>query len=112
MAKPTSVTAQSELLTVNIYELEFVPGAAPDYEIVPLFLDRENGVWVLYGKFQPDMVVHGANVNFDGGQFIGIRDPRAIEASILNHGRESGMPPPSYISPGAAAFKSVAKGPE
>src|SRR5690606_33275267 len=30
-----------------------LPGAAPGSSIIPLFLDRENGVWVLYGKFAP-----------------------------------------------------------
>lgn len=53
MATPTSITHQDELLTVNINDMRYLPGAAPGSEIVPLFLDRENGIWVLYGKFAP-----------------------------------------------------------
>ena len=152
MSNPTSITAQGELLTVNIHETTFAPGAAPGYEIVPLFLDRENGVWVLYGRFQPGtrlpthfhtgtvhffttrgrwnylehpndvqtagsylyepagsihtfsvpddanepaegfMVVRGANVNFEGERFIGVRDAGAIEDGILDHARDQGLP--------------------
>ncbi|WP_295857330.1 2,4'-dihydroxyacetophenone dioxygenase family protein [uncultured Xylophilus sp.] len=169
MALPTSITAQDALLTLNIHEVDFLPGAAPGYEIVPLFLDRENGVWVLYGKFQPGtrlpahfhtgtvhffttkgrwnyleypddpqragsylyepagsihtfsvpadaseaaegfMVVHGANVNFDGDKFLGIRDAGAIEDGILNHARENGRPPPRYFTPGPAMLQAFAK---
>lgn len=50
---PDSITHQDNLLTVNIHDMTYVPGAAPGSEIVPLFLDRENGIWVLYGRFQP-----------------------------------------------------------
>lgn len=168
MTQPTSITAQEELLTLNIHETAFIPGAAPGYEIVPLFLDRENGVWVLYGRFQPGtrlpthfhtgtvhffttkgrwnyleypgnpqspgsylyepagsihtfcvpedateaaegfMVVQGANVNFDGDRFLGIRDAGAIEDGVLRHARENAMPPPRYFSPGAAALQALA----
>jgi quercetin dioxygenase-like cupin family protein len=50
---PTSITAQERLLSVNIHDGVELPGSAPGSAITPLFLDRENGVWVLYGKFQP-----------------------------------------------------------
>lgn len=53
MTTPTSITKQEELLTVNIQDMTYVPGAAPGSEIIPLFLDREYGIWVLYGKFAP-----------------------------------------------------------
>lgn len=53
MAIPTSVTKQDELLTVNIHDMTYVPGTEPGSEIIPLFIDRENGIWVLYGKFAP-----------------------------------------------------------
>lgn len=168
MSQPTSITQQDELLTVNIHQVPFMPGAAPGYEIIPLFLDRENGVWVLYGKFAPGttlpthfhtgtvhffttrgqwnykeyphnpqsagsylyepggsihtfsvpadatepaegfMVVHGANVNFDGDKFLGIRDAGAIEDGILDYVREKQLPIPAYIVPGAAHFKNRA----
>lgn len=53
MSTPASITQQDELLTVNIHDMTYVPGAAPGSEVIPLFLDRENGIWVLYGKFAP-----------------------------------------------------------
>lgn len=168
MAQPISITQQDELLSVNIHQVPFMPGAAPGYEIIPLFLDRENGVWVLYGKFAPGttlpthfhtgtvhffttrgqwnyreyphnpqsagsylyepggsihtfsvpadatepaegfMVVHGANINFDGEKFLGIRDAGAIEDGILRYVRENQLPTPTYIAPRAADFKNRA----
>ncbi|EFF74651.1 2,4'-dihydroxyacetophenone dioxygenase family protein [Achromobacter piechaudii] len=53
MTQPYTVTHQDRLLTVNIEDGVQLPGAAPGSSIIPLFLDRENGVWVLYGKFAP-----------------------------------------------------------
>lgn len=53
MQIPTAITQQDELLTVNIHDMAYAPGGAPGSEIIPLFLDRENGVWVLYGRFAP-----------------------------------------------------------
>lgn len=53
MALPKVVTHQDRLLSVNINESVEFPGSEPGSTIVPLFLDRENGVWVLYGKFEP-----------------------------------------------------------
>jgi hypothetical protein len=53
MTLPYTITHQDRLLTVNIEDGVEVPGAAPGSSIIPLFLDRENGVWVLYGKFAP-----------------------------------------------------------
>jgi len=166
MTTPTSITHQHELLTVNIQDMSYLPGAAPGSEIIPLFLDRENGIWVLYGKFTPGtklpkhfhtgtvhffttkgqwnyieypqnpqtagsylyepggsihtfsvpddarepaegfMVVYGANVNFDGDKFIGIRDAGAIEDGILKYVGDKNLPIPGYISPNGANFKN------
>lgn len=53
MSIPTSITEQEQLLSININEMTYLPGAAPGSEVIPLFLDRENGIWVLYGKFAP-----------------------------------------------------------
>ncbi|BEP94843.1 2,4'-dihydroxyacetophenone dioxygenase family protein [Acidovorax sp. sif1233] len=166
MATPTSLTPQDELLTVNIRNMDYFPGGAPGSEIIPLFLDRENGIWVLYGKFAPGtrlpkhfhtgtvhffttkgqwnyveypqnpqtagsylyepagsihtfcvpddapepaegfMVVHGANVNFDGEAFMNVRDAGAIEDGILNYARTQGHSIPAYISPRAAGYKN------
>ena len=166
MNAPTSITQQDRLLTVNIHDMPYVPGAAPGSEIIPLFLDRESGIWVLYGKFAPGtrlpahfhtgtvhffttrgqwnyleypqdpqtegsylyepagsihtfavpddatepaegfMVVHGANISFDGDKFLGIRDAGAIEDGILAYLRARNLPIPPYISPAAARPKS------
>lgn len=68
MSIPASLTHQDRLLTVNIHKMTYVPGAAPGSEIIPLFLDRENGIWVLYGKFQPGSTLpkhfHTGTVHF------------------------------------------------
>lgn len=163
MTYPTSVTQQDRLLSVNIKDGVELPGSAPGSTIIPLFLDREAGVWVLYGKFMPGtrlpthfhtgvvhfyttkgrwnyleypqdvqtegsylyepggsvhtfsvpedadgpaegfMVVFGANINFDGDKFLGIRDAGFIEDSILESARKAGLPLPRYIRPQAGA---------
>jgi quercetin dioxygenase-like cupin family protein len=54
MALPQATTHQDRLLTVNIGA---VPGSPGGVSLTPLFLDRENGVWVLYGKFAPGTVL-------------------------------------------------------
>lgn len=167
MSSPTSVTQQDRLLSVNIHDMTYLPGSAEGATIIPLFLDRENGIWVLYGKFEPGtrlpthfhtgtvhffttkgkwnyveyqddpqtagsylyepggsihtfavpedagepaegfMVVYGANINFDGDKFLGIRDAGAIEDGILNYVKQNGLPIPGYISPqGGSGFKN------
>ena len=53
MSQALSITEQEELLSVNIHDMPYAPGGAAGSEIIPLFLDRENGTWVLYGKFAP-----------------------------------------------------------
>jgi 2,4'-dihydroxyacetophenone dioxygenase len=57
MTKPSSAYQQERLLSININEEPYFPGAAEGSEIIPLFLDRENGVWVLYGRFAPGTLV-------------------------------------------------------
>lgn len=163
MTQAIHINHQSELLTINIHESPYLPGGGEGAFIIPLFLDRENGVWVLYGKFKPGtrlpthfhtgvvhfyttkgqwhyleypdnvqtagsylyepggsihtftvpddatedaegfMVVHGANVNFDGEKFLGIRDAGAIEDGILKYASANNLPTPRYISPGKGA---------
>ncbi|MGO4326235.1 2,4'-dihydroxyacetophenone dioxygenase family protein [Cupriavidus sp. 2TAF22] len=53
MPLPKTITHQDRLLTLNIHDVEEFPGSEPGSTIIPLFLDKENGVWVLYGKFEP-----------------------------------------------------------
>lgn len=68
MPLPKVVTHQDRLLSVNINESHEFPGSEPGSTIVPLFLDRENGVWVLYGKFEPGTTLpphfHTGTVHF------------------------------------------------
>ena len=52
MGLPETVTHQARLLTLNVNE-------APDYELAPgvrltpLYLDRQAGIWVVFGRFAP-----------------------------------------------------------
>ena len=68
MPLPKVVTHQDRLLSVNINESHEFPGSEPGSTIIPLFLDRENGVWVLYGKFDPGTTLpphfHTGTVHF------------------------------------------------
>jgi quercetin dioxygenase-like cupin family protein len=68
MALPEVTTHQDRLLTVNVNEVGCLPTEMPGVTITPLFLDRENGVWVLYGKFEPGTVLpthfHTGTVHF------------------------------------------------
>lgn len=57
MSLPESITKQDCLLTININDSVDLPGSAPGSTIIPLFLDREAGIWVLYGKFLPGTVL-------------------------------------------------------
>ncbi len=68
MPLPNVITHQDRLLSVNINESHEFPGSEPGSTIIPLFLDRENGVWVLYGKFDPGTTLpphfHTGTVHF------------------------------------------------
>ncbi|TRD20795.1 2,4'-dihydroxyacetophenone dioxygenase family protein [Palleronia caenipelagi] len=44
---------QHELLSVNRFEIPEIEDALPGFTITPLFLDGENGVWVIYVKVAP-----------------------------------------------------------
>lgn len=66
MPLPTSITQQDRLLTVNINDAP--PPALNGVSLTPLFLDRENGVWVIYGRFEPGTTLpthyHTGTVHF------------------------------------------------
>lgn len=68
MALPGTLTKQDRLLTVNVNEEPRLPTASPGTTITPLFLDREHGVWVLYGRFEPGTTLpthfHTGTVHF------------------------------------------------
>ena len=68
MPLPQATTHQEHLLTINTAEVPRLPTDVPGTTITPLFLDRENGVWVLYGRFEPGTVLpthfHTGTVHF------------------------------------------------
>jgi quercetin dioxygenase-like cupin family protein len=68
MALPTANNVQDRLLTLNINEQPEVQSSVPGMSVHPLFLDRENGVWVLYGRFEPGTTLpthfHTGTVHF------------------------------------------------
>jgi 2,4'-dihydroxyacetophenone dioxygenase len=68
MSLPEVFTHQDRLLTVNIHDAVEFPGSGPGSTVIPLFLDRENGIWVLYGKFAPGTILpphfHTGTVHF------------------------------------------------
>ena len=68
MALPETITHQEHLLTINLNDEHGVTHPTEGYEIRPLFLDRENGTWVLYAKFPPGTLLprhfHTGTVHF------------------------------------------------
>ena len=69
MALPTTITHQARLLTVNInQEPGITSEVLPGLHSHPLFLDPENGTWVLYVKFDPGTILpthfHTGTVHF------------------------------------------------
>ncbi|GAA0477354.1 2,4'-dihydroxyacetophenone dioxygenase family protein [Parasphingorhabdus litoris] len=68
MSLPEVINHQDHLLSVNINEQEAVQHPTDGYFIQPLFLDSENGTWVLYAKFPPGTLLprhfHTGTVHF------------------------------------------------
>jgi 2,4'-dihydroxyacetophenone dioxygenase len=66
MTIPDVTTHQDRLLTLNIGDAPLP--ALEGVSLTPLFLDRENGVWVMYGRFAPGTVLpahlHTGSVHF------------------------------------------------
>lgn len=65
MALPQATTHQDRLLTVNIHDQPVPEGGV---SLTPLFLDPENGIWVMFGRFAPGTVLpthyHTGTVHF------------------------------------------------
>jgi 2,4'-dihydroxyacetophenone dioxygenase len=53
MALPDVINHQAFLLTLDTSKLPLIRNALPGVDIHPLFLDPENGIWVLRAKFAP-----------------------------------------------------------
>lgn len=68
MPLPSAVNSQDRLLTLNINDLPELPSELPGTWVRPLYLDRENGTWVLYARFEPGTVLpthfHTGTVHF------------------------------------------------
>ena len=68
MALPSPINHQDRLLTININDQVPVSDAIPGLHTHPLFLDSENGLWVLLIKFDPGAVLpmhfHTGTVHF------------------------------------------------
>lgn len=47
------INHQDLLLTLNTNEENLIKNALPGVDVYPLFLDPENGTWVLRARFQP-----------------------------------------------------------
>ncbi len=65
---PGNINHQDSLLSLNINDLEPVQHPTEGYFLQPLFLDAENGTWVLYAKFPPGTLLprhfHTGTVHF------------------------------------------------
>jgi quercetin dioxygenase-like cupin family protein len=58
LALPTAITHQDKLLTLDTKELPFIKDAlAPGIDVQPLFMDPQNGVWVLRVVFAPGVTL-------------------------------------------------------
>lgn len=53
MAIIEATTQQDNLLYINVNEEYAIPGLLPNVSVVPLFLDRQAGIWVIFTKFEP-----------------------------------------------------------
>ncbi|ASD69526.1 2,4'-dihydroxyacetophenone dioxygenase family protein [Pseudoalteromonas piscicida] len=57
MQLPTVINHQESLLTLNTNDGGFVKDVLPGVHVSPLFLDSENGVWVLRVLFEPGVTL-------------------------------------------------------
>ena len=68
MALPQPINHQDFLLTLDTERLPLIRDALPGVHIWPLFLDAENGVWVIRAKFEPGITLpkhfHTGTVHF------------------------------------------------
>ena len=68
MTLPETIKHQDALLTLDTSQLPCVKGALPGVDIHPLFLDPENGLWVIRASFAPGVTLpmhfHTGTVHF------------------------------------------------
>ncbi|WP_206483309.1 2,4'-dihydroxyacetophenone dioxygenase family protein [Thalassotalea sp. G2M2-11] len=57
MQLPTTINHQDFLLTLNTEDEGFIKDVLPGVHVAPLFLDSENGIWVLRVLFEPGVTL-------------------------------------------------------
>ncbi|EGQ9694015.1 2,4'-dihydroxyacetophenone dioxygenase family protein [Vibrio parahaemolyticus] len=57
MSLPEVIQHQDFLLTLNTNEESIIKDALPGVDVYPLFLDPENGTWVVRAKFKPGITL-------------------------------------------------------
>ena len=57
MSLPEVIQHQDFLLTLNTNEESIIKDALPGVDVYPLFLDPENGTWVIRAKFKPGVTL-------------------------------------------------------
>lgn len=57
MSLPEVIQHQDFLLTLNTNEESIIKDALPGVDVYPLFLDPENGTWVIRAKFKPGITL-------------------------------------------------------
>ncbi len=57
MSLPEVIQHQDFLLTLNTNEESLIKDALPGVDVYPLFLDPENGTWVIRAKFKPGITL-------------------------------------------------------
>lgn len=53
----TTIHDQTNLLSINIHDSIWIEDGLPGADVIPLYLDQENALWVLYVKLKPDTQV-------------------------------------------------------
>lgn len=91
MALNTTVNHQPFLLTINRHRDGEIRNSFPGVHVTPCFLDTENGVWVLYARFEAGVVLpkhfHTGTVHFyttaGSWNYLEYPDDIQIEGSYL-----------------------------
>lgn len=82
---PGTINVQDRLLTINIPKSGEVLNTLPGVHVTPCFLDAENGLWVLYARFDPGTVLpkhfHTGTVHFytTAGSWAYVEHPEDVQ---------------------------------
>ena len=92
VADLSQVNHQPYLLTLNRHEGAEIKDALPGVHVTPCFIDVENGLWVLYSRFEPGTILpthyHTGTVHFYTTKRVGgfVTDSQAIKVLRLGNG--------------------------